>query len=301
MSGISIKIIRKHIKDFPVWKGGNKKEISQGERDLEFKNTRAYVAKSVVAANKQGRRCIDGRYLPDQGRGMLARPGGDCGYVMALEAVSRKEKLNLSPEECFNAVYKAIKKISSKFYLHTDHACDPDNHTHRGLIGCGHLAKAGRRFLSWEYDVRSVDVRKMVQYARNLCEIDNGVEMVNLVGKHQEKGVLLIHNSSYTVLADNPVLNRMYFVYDIDRDNAFMKKLVSEMNIPGVTYENMKRESDLQINATLQNLAVGLPIYSVTFKGNKPKVEYVQSVEQKPLISRMHLPLNPFAFSFSRG
>ena len=71
-----------------------------------------YVTKSMVAANK-GTKCVDGRYLPEQASGMLARPGADGGYVMALEAVNRKKRLGLTPEQCFNAVFKAVKKLNA--------------------------------------------------------------------------------------------------------------------------------------------------------------------------------------------
>lgn len=257
----------------------------------------SYVSESIVPASK-GTKCVDGRYLPDQTPGMIARPGADGGYVMALEAVNRKKRLGLTPEQCFNAVFKTVKKVNGMFYLHTDQHVDPDGKTHHGLIGCGHLAKAARKGFSWEYDVRSKDVKEMVLYARNLCEISAGVEMITLLGEHQERGVLIVHGDKHTVLADNPKLKQMYFIYDVDRDRAFMKQLVEEMAIPGLTYQDMIREADLQLDATLQNLAVGLPMYSITFSGNKPEVTYIDTIISKSFFKRMHLP---FASPVSRS
>lgn len=248
-----------------------------------------FIKASIVPA-KQGTKCVDGRYLPTQASGMIARPGADGGYVMALEAVNRKKNLGLTPEQCFNAVYKAVKILNGKFYLHTDHHTDPNPQTHHGLIGCGHLAKAGRRFLSWEYDIRSSDVREMVDYARNLCEVSTNIEMVNLAGQHQEKGVLIVHGDKLAVNADNPKLHQMYFIYDVDRDRNFMKQLVETMQIENLTFKDMSREADLQLDATLQNLAVGLPIFEVEFVDEKPKVTFVKYIEHKMLFSRMHLP-----------
>lgn len=256
----------------------------------------AYIDMSVVPAHI-GSKCVDGRYLPDQAPGMVARPGADCGYVMVLEAVNRKRKLGLTPEQCFNAVYKAVTELNGKFYLHTDYNCDPDKHTHKGLIGCGHVASAARRVYSWEYDVRSKDIKEMVNYVRNLCEISQDVEMVNLAGQHKEKGVFVVDSDTYTVLADNPKLKQMYFVYDRKRDLKFMKKLVEKMALPGVLFADMAEESNLQLDATLQNLAVGLPVYSVTFGKRKPRVAYLQHVVQKPLRERIHLPLQVQLFS----
>ncbi len=265
----------------------------------------AYVQASTITVDG-GTKCVDGRYLPDQAEGMIARPGADGGYVMALEAVNRKKGLGLTPEQCFNAVFKAVKKLNGTFYLHTDHTVDPNAKTHNGpastrsnrgeLIGCGHLAKAARRGYSWEYDVRSQDVVDMVTYARSLSDIEAGVEMINLAGNHQERGVLLVHSDKYTVLSANPKLSQMYFIYDIDRDNIFMKKLVAEMNIPGVTLNDMYHEGALQLAATLQNLAIGLPIYDITFVGNQPQVVQKGIVKRETLLQRMHVPVHtPFA------
>lgn len=248
-----------------------------------------YVTESMVPVAK-GTKCVDGRYLPDQGTGMIARPGGDGGYVMALEGVNRMRGLDLSPEQCFNAVFNAVKKLNGTFYLHTDRHTDPNAKTHHGLIGCGHLAKAARRGFSWQYDVRSKDVKEMVNYARNLCEISDEVKMINLAGEHQEKGVFLIHSDTYTVSADNPKLHQMYFVYDVDRDRAFMKELVEEMHIPGLTVKDMQREADLQLDATLQNLALGLPMYEVAFEGRTPQVTYLGHITQKSFLQRFHVP-----------
>jgi hypothetical protein len=260
----------------------------------DTEEVKAYVKASSVMAQK-GTKCVDGRYLPNQAHGMLARPGADGGYVMALEAVNRNKGLGLTPLECFNAVFKAIKKLNGTFYLHTDEHAS----AHNGLIGCGHIAKAGRKMFSWEYDIRSGDVKDMVHYARNLLEISPNIEMVNLMGKHEEKGVLIIHGAKYTVLADNPKRHQMYFIYDVDRDRVFMRKLVEEMNIKGVTYDDMIKEADLQLDATLQNLAVGLPIYKVEFDGSSPKVTFVSNVTPKTFLQRIHMPPHSY-FASSR-
>lgn len=244
-----------------------------------------YVNASTVLA-KEGRKCVDGRYLPEQATGMIARPGGDGGYVMALMAVNRKKNLGLTPEQCFNAVYNAVKDDSG-FCMHTDHNSDPDDATRIGLIGCGHMAKAATRRFCGNYDVKSEDVVKVIAYARNVREISNGVHIVNLTGEHKERGVLIVKSDTHSVLADNPKLSQMYFIYDEKRDNEFLKKLVKELDIPGVTYQDMKTESDMQLQATLQLLALHLPIFTVSFDGTTPTVIASGIVEPKPQPSRM--------------
>ncbi|HWY78957.1 MAG TPA: hypothetical protein VNW29_01225 [Candidatus Sulfotelmatobacter sp.] len=248
----------------------------------ELQATVAYVKKNTVAAH-EGRKCVDGRYPPDTAQGMLARAGGDCGYVMALMAINHKKKLKLTPEQCFNAVYKVInQKMHGAFCIHTDHHADPEqrsgNHLHQTLIGCGHLSKASQWQLRQPYDVQSSDVKKVIAYAKNLAAISDTVEMVNLNGEHSERGVLIIDDSTHTVNAMEPKEHMMYFIYDKKRDEAFMKQLVREMEIPEVTFEDMKMEADIQLQATLHNIAKGLPIYTVSYKNKQPQVTYLTTI-----------------------
>lgn len=256
----------------------------QSPTDEELQRTIGYVKKNTVAA-RDGRKCVDGRYPPDTARGMLARAGGDCGYVMALMAINQKKKLLLTPEQCFNAVYKVVsQKMHGAFCIHTDHHADPDHesatkHMHQTLIGCGHLAKAASQSrLRPTYDVQNDDVKRIITYAKNLADIDENIEMINLAGEHAERGVLLIENMEYTVNAMDPKTHEMYFIYDKKRDEAFMEKLVKAMAIPGVTFEDMKKEADIQLQATLHNLAKGLPIYAVSYKDKKPQVAYLMTI-----------------------
>ncbi|MBA3724777.1 MAG: hypothetical protein H0W89_07935 [Candidatus Levybacteria bacterium] len=246
--------------------------------------TTAYIQKNTVLA-QEGRKCVDGRYPPHTASGMLARAGGDCGYVMALLAINKKKNLGMTPEQCLNAVYKVIcQKLHGSFCMHTDHHVDPEheevNHKmHQNLIGCGHLAKASSQLIRERYDVHNEDVKKVIAYARNLSEISSDVDMVNLDGEHKEQGVLLIESDTYTVNAMDAARESMYFIYDKTRDEAFMKKLVREMNVPEVTFEDMKEESDVQLQATLHNLAKGLPLYHVSFEGKKPAVTFVTHIQ----------------------
>lgn len=247
--------------------------------------TIAYVQKNTVRA-REGRKCVDGRYPPDTARGMLARAGGDCGYVMALMAINQKKKLQLTPEQCFNAVYKVIsQKMHGAFCIHTDHHADPEyegsnGQMHQTLIGCGHLSKAASQWrIRQPYDVHSADVKKIIAYAKNLADIDDNVEMVNLEGEHAERGVLIIDSSTYTVNAMDPKEHTMYFIYDKKRDEAFMKKLVEAMDIRGVTVEDMKKEADIQLQATLHNIAKGLPIYEVSYKNEEPHISYLATIQ----------------------
>lgn len=250
----------------------NIRALSPAKTELE--RTREYVSVNIVKAN-EGRKCVDGRYQPNQATGMIARPGGDCGYVMALLAVNKRKSLGMTPEQCFNSVYKVVSRgKNGHFCMHTDHHCDPNAHTHKGLIGCGHIAKAAVDSLSHEYEVDSKDVERFINYARNIADIMPTMDMVNLSGEHQEVGVLVIDDKNYTVNADDPDSKRMYFIYDRLRDSEYLKYLTAEMALPEVNFAEMKRESDQQLTATLHNLAIGLPVYNVTFNSKISNVVF---------------------------
>jgi hypothetical protein len=238
------------------------------EQERDFIAT--YVKASVVPA-KEGRKCVDGRYHPQQSPGMIARPGGDCGYVLALLALNKKKKLGLSPQDCFNAVYKVVSPHCG-FCMHTDHHVDPSPDKHLEGIGCGHVERAGRKRLCKQYHLCDTEVKEFVRYARNVKGIVDHVHMTNLEGEHQESGVLIVDSEKYSVLAENPALHQMYFVYDAQRDDTFLKLLVEKMHLAGVSYRELKAESDHQLKVTLQQLALGLPIYHVQFKDDKPVV-----------------------------
>jgi len=276
---LTLRQIKEDISGF-----GKSSQTQNPPTDKELQETSAYVQKNTVHA-REGRKCVDGRYPPDTAKGMLARAGGDCGYVMALMAINRKEKLQLSPEQCFNVVYKVIdQKMHGAFCIHTDHHADPDHEIgnkemHQTLIGCGHLSKAASQWrLRQPYDIESGDVKRIISYARNLADIDDNVEMINLAGEHAERGVLVVDDAEYTVNAMDPKTHLMYFIYDRKRDEEFMKRLVKAMAIPGVTFDAMKKEADIQLQATLHNLAKGLPMYTVSYKDKKPQVTYLATI-----------------------
>lgn len=82
----------------------------------------------------------------------------------------------------------------------------------------------------------------------------------------------MIKSKEYTINAEDPEANTMYFIYDQERDEEFMKNLVDQLSIPGVEFDEFKKESDLQLTATLHNLALGLPVYEVVFQDGTPQV-----------------------------
>ena len=68
-------------------------------------------------------------------------------------------------------------------------------------------------------------LKEIISYAKNLADISDSVEIINLAGEHAERGVLIIDDTEYTVNAMDPKTQEMYFIYDKKRDEEFMKKL----------------------------------------------------------------------------
>lgn len=219
-----------------------------------------HIESNTVDA-KEGRKCVDDRYPNDtEDKGRLARPGGDFGYVMALLKVNKAEKLGLTAEQCVEAVHKAITQDGRKFFMHTD---DEEGHTH--TIGCGHITAA----------LADKDIAEALAY---VLQRKDSLYMARLKGKHPKRAVLKILGIRKTVN------NRGMFVYEVERDKEFVRKLVEKMNINGLTAKNMQKAADEQTQETLEHLALGKPIYEINVDNEaEPIVKHAGHVTAEPL------------------
>lgn len=228
---------------------------------------RAYVVMNTVDA-VPGRKCVDGRYSHSQSCGMIARPGGDFGYVMALMRVNREQGLGLTPQECCNAVSRVVSREIA-FCMHTDtHA---DSSGKKTSLGCGHVAKAMLPENEVLYGVDSEALSTLVSTVKQVRK--KKIQNVCLEGDHIEEGVLIVNSKKKTVIPHNN--GHMYFVYDKMRDEAFMRQLVQKMGIDGLLYADLLKSSNEQLQATLSLLAKGLPMYSVEIASDSISVSSV--------------------------
>ena len=232
-----------------------------GEK-LSVTTVEQFVQENLVRT-REGRRCVDGRYAKDsEDSGVIARPGGDFGYVMALLAENESQWLGFTPEGCAEKVFSAITADGSAFSMHTDHhASFPNQDGETSSIGCGHIAKALSPTTNNGYGVSSEHVQRALNYIRGKILASKRVHLADLEGEHAEKGVLIVTGTKVTV--DPSDGKSMYFVYDQTRDVEYMRALVAKMNIPGVTTEGFIEASNKQLGATLKNLASGLPQFTV--------------------------------------
>lgn len=225
-----------------------------------------FVRNNLVPS-KKGRRCVDGRYPKDStSSGTLARPGGDFGHVMALLAVNQSQNLGLTPEECVESVFLAVLEDGSEFSMHTDHHVPfPNEKGTTVQIGCGHVAKAMDQTTNSGYGVNSENVQKALERIQEMIKTGKAVHLDSLDGEHAEKGVLVITGTKMTV--DPSDRRSMYFVYDQIRDVENLRDIVAKINIPGLTTEKFTEATNKQLGATLKNLALGLPQFTVNADG----------------------------------
>lgn len=223
---------------------------------MDIHSISSFVSENIIPT-KKGRKCVDGRYQHDEYSGMIARPGADFGYVMAMLGYNNEQKLGLTVEDCVKHVYDAIIALDGTFYMHTD--THEDNDLPYSL-GCGHAFKPTNQDLAMTYGLEASEVQQAITLLKNSADMP--VTMVMLPGEHKEEGVLIVKNEDYSVHSQDD--EHMYFIYDKKRDDLFLKELVEKIAVDELVYENFQRVSTLQLGATLQALAKGLPIYEVT-------------------------------------
>lgn len=229
-----------------------------------------FVSKNKVMA-KKGIVCVDGRYS-SKFSGMMARPGGNFRGIMVLLAL--RKKLKLSVGRIVDTAVNAVEQMGIDFDMHTDSHADPNNLT---SIGCGHVGKAEDPKTAKMYGVDPEDVKKALIYLRIKLEDHGYYNMVKLEGEHKEKGVLVVTGTQYTINHSDKKGN-MYFVYDKARDEVYSKLLFNNLGIKGLTFKDFSDYSQKQLDATLKNLAQGLPIYEVNLDFKKPQVKFVGTV-----------------------
>lgn len=233
--------------------------------DLE--ELKEFIKRNKVKA-KKGFICVDGRYS-DKYAGYLARPGGNFRGILVLLAL--RKKLNLTVGKLVDKVVDAVEEMGITFNMHTD---DHHNDTDLSKIGCGHIAKAEDPKTARDYLVNPSDVHKALVYLRIKLEGRKYYQMVELNGEHKEKGVIIVTGTKFTLKHWDKRRNLMYFVFDKARDDEYQKELYSKFKerFPKLNFEEFIKISNKQLDATLNHLAKGLPIYSVDLDGKDPVI-----------------------------
>jgi hypothetical protein len=250
-------------------------------------------ARETVFPATPGRRCIDDRYEPGQGSGMIARAGADFGYVMALLALNHAKSWGLTPAQVVDAVIDAITKGGEPFRLHTDHRAPwppfadagrpPNVGTGQPTIGCWHIAAAldpahAGPYFPPSYEAPAADVRAALARIADRAAAGAPVEVVTLRGDHGHGGLLVIAGTRRTV---HPTSGRAsYFVYDQTRDETFIaESLAPRLDIPKLSPEELVAAARVQLAATLRAAAPDRPAFLVDVDGAEPAITLAGPIE----------------------
>lgn len=249
-----------------------------------------------VIPAENGLRCIDPRKHDKVDKthsheaGAACVPGGSFGEVMVLMAAG------FEPTDAVRLVAKHQKALQQNFCRHT-----AEGHV---LSGCGHVDTAARN--PGKYGLVHGDVETALAYIEELETAALRSDLVRgtapaesyiwakshrkpkLMGSHNESAVLVVHGTIQTV---DPV-NDLYecFRYDAARADLSLRHLADYLreNQHPVEYAKLLSIATMQREASLQALAPGLPIYSVSFLGVHrlfPKVSYEGNVPNPTSIS----------------
>ncbi len=241
-------------------------EIDMTEYTKDFLKTEEFVKRNIIPADNGGTVCIDGRYSPEQSAGAIRAPGGDFGFIMAIQAELIEQGIASDSARLVEAYLSTVEelRVQPGGHYHSN------EHNHEaGRIGCGHIAKASNPDLSHLYFPLTAE------HVRNLYDVFHAHESTDqsvLEGTHEESGVLLVHGPGkgaepkYSVNSLDTQTGEMYFVVDIDRAERFIEsiapilseKLGLEVNVPGVRSHFMT-----QLGSTASLLAPSLMQYSV--------------------------------------
>lgn len=252
--------------------------------DIEI--ARNHIERNIVEVTS-GRKCVDGRYLPNQAVGRLAKPGADLGYVMAFLALNRQKNLGLSASDCFDLIYNILTENGDSFYIHSDsHALEADEHhslNGGGNIhfGCGHFAKAMMEQYAAMYGVEPDEMVEVFRHMRKRQKMGARIEEEILDGNHNERGVLVVEGTKRTIRSFDG--ENMYFIYDATRDRELTEKAIKKINEKrrglNIDINDFSEVSNGQLNATLSILAKDKPIFLVNADEEIPQVKFSGSVE----------------------
>lgn len=233
------------------------------KKDDPIQELARYVEQNLVPAI-EGRRCVDGRYINEEGT--IARAGADAGYVLILLNLKKQGKIKLSARECVDVVANGIARMGDGlvFTFHTDeHALE---HGEEDVLGCAHWNKAANPPGNVDYQDYGLDPEDVKEATKRMNELfDEGkAKKIVLPGNHGETDIVVVTGVKNTIKPQDGK-GKMHFVYDKTRDLAFMQTLVETIknDVPGLVNEDFVEVADKQTAATLHNIALGKSIYEV--------------------------------------
>lgn len=239
------------------------------EMNLEQANEFVNSQKVLLTPQNMESRCVDGRY-EGENIPMIAKPGGDIGDAMVLVAAANELGINLEPKEAIEIVVEQVGGVSH-FQCHTDEHAEHDHAGHG--MGCGHFKKS---LLEPDaYGLKPEQTEAFIGVVNATVEQGGHEEILH--GDHAEQAVFVVDSEQYGL---NPLRRtgdglQESFVYQkgvhqkqlaemaVSLQETFAKKgLPVELGaVQKAVYDSFGK----QLTATLQRLAVGLPVFTVAF------------------------------------
>lgn len=232
-------------------------------------------------------RCIDDRYQEDVGLHPLALPGADAGELALIFATANSFGLEIDQEKVFSTLIEVVGG-EKRFHFHTD-----NHHSFKNpAAGCGHFSQMSSDPKS--YSLEQKDIEFIKEKLKLLLK--DGVEEEVLFGEHYIGAVLIIRGQ-YNIypcylLEGVGTKKRVEFLLHHqtlvdERHKVLAKKLIENGAISAsfeldaeYLYEALSDTGENHLLETIKRLAMGLPIYQVTFKENGEfKVEEMGKVE----------------------
>jgi hypothetical protein len=102
-----------------------------------------FVEANKLRTDNSGSVCGDGRFEPDQSKGLIRAFGGDEGFMLAILAAANASGIKLTPKDLrkkYAAALPAIRGKGAKPGTHTAHS--PHHVLGADESGCGHIDKA---------------------------------------------------------------------------------------------------------------------------------------------------------------
>jgi hypothetical protein len=258
----------------------------EGVKKMGLEEARDFVKKAVFEVENKsleqdtvlnlGACCIDGRRPNNERENelpILAIPGADEGLM--ANVLSACNRFGLSIEDKKKILEELVKLRGGLKNLHF-HTDDHSEHEHNPNIagGCGHFRLSFEK--PEDYGLTKEDV-DLILYELSEILKEGGVREV-LHGKHEESAVMLV---------DDPILglkhnvdNRQVFVYNRALHRKLLIVIASKLKdlfkADAKDVEKVILEmNDFQLLATVNRLAVGQQMYSIT-KNQEGKVQVVE-------------------------
>lgn len=228
------------------------------EIGAELEKITEFVKRNTVPADNSKVECSDGRYTPEQSNGAIRVFGADFGILASIVKAAKDKGAGMTEEGILSRYQVALEHRENErdgtLHFHTD-----GHSKEHGEVGCGHIK-------------RLIKEEGMEELFGKLTAYKNKETV--LMGKHEEKGVLLVYSNEKSVNSFDPETEEMYFVVDMQRIKEYIEKITPKLSIPHISPEDVWNSYQNQMLATASILAPNQKMFRVSFEGEEPEIRF---------------------------